>query len=127
MNIPIQLVSERELSGKLSFGGYSIRRLKQDIGPPKATPERLTRAKQIVRLAVDKPSLRHPRIARKSIPQAARHAFVGELASEFEQWLGFALAGQQASKQLSSLNSILSAMRLLKRRQLRRRRERRHP
>lgn len=39
--------TERELSGELSFGEYGIRRLKQDIGPPKATPERLTRAKQL--------------------------------------------------------------------------------
>jgi hypothetical protein len=42
--------TERELSGELSFGEYGIRRLKQDIGPPKATPERLTRAKQNVEL-----------------------------------------------------------------------------
>jgi hypothetical protein len=69
-------------------------------------------------------SLRRRHATRKSIPQSARLSFVGHLASELEEWLVFALAGQHARKQLDSLKSIISAMRLLKRQQLRRRRER---
>jgi hypothetical protein len=72
-------------------------------------------------------SLRRRHATRKSIPQSVRYIFISSLAHGFGQWLGFGPAGQEVSRQLISLKSILSAMRLLKRRQLRRRRERRHP
>ena len=73
-----------------------------------------------------KTSLRRRHAIRKSIPQSVRYVFISELAHGFGQWLVFALTGQEISRQLISLKSILSAMRLLKRQQLRRRRERRH-
>jgi hypothetical protein len=70
-------------------------------------------------------SLRRRHATRKSIPQSARLSFVEEVASEFEEWLSSALAGKHARDQLRSLKSIISAMRLLKRHQLRGRPQRR--
>jgi len=67
-------------------------------------------------------SLRRRHATRKSIPHGARLS-LGNLASELETWLGFALAGLHAGKQLDSLKSMISAMRLLKRQQQRRRPE----
>jgi hypothetical protein len=41
-------------------------------------------------------SLRRRQLPRKLIPQRARLSFVEEVASEFEEWLSSALAGQHA-------------------------------
>jgi hypothetical protein len=90
-----------------------MQQLKQDIGPPKATPERPTRAKQSVRLAVDKPCLRHLGIARKRIPLSARHAFVCSLADEMKRLLDLVDGGPA---ELAGLTGMLLAMRRIRNR-----------
>ena len=98
-----------------------MQQLKQDIGPPKATPERLTRAKQSVRLAVDKPSLCHLGIARKRIPLSARHAFVCSLADEMGRFLDLVDSGPA---ELAGLTGMLLAMRRIRSRPRRARHKR---
>jgi hypothetical protein len=73
---------------------------------------RLGRSKS-VRLAADKPSLRHPKIPRKKIPLSARHAFVCSLADEIGMALD--LIDSQHAK-FASLTGTLLVRRIRRRR-----------
>jgi hypothetical protein len=93
-------------------------KLEQNVGPPIATPERLTRAKQNVVLAGDNASL--PPASRFCKPFRAK--LTSALANEINLWLAIALADQSPDSQLASLTNTLLAMRWPKRTQLRLRR-----
>jgi hypothetical protein len=76
--------------------------LKQDIGPPIATPERLTRAKQIVGLGDRQVLVAADCQKRKRVWPPFHYRFVGSLAVEFELWLTSVLADQSPRKHLGA-------------------------
>ena len=84
--------------------------IEQDVGPPKATPERLTRAKQIVKLSDRLILLTSVSAERKGVCSAFQDRFVGSLTVELEFWLRSILAGQSQRSQLATLGGVLLAM-----------------
>jgi hypothetical protein len=99
--------------------------IEQNVGPPKATPERLTRAKQIVKLSNRQALLTSFSAERKGVYPPFQDRFVRSLTVELELWLTSVLADQTPHSQSATLRGTLVAIQRLRRAQLRRRRRRR--
>jgi hypothetical protein len=83
-------------------------KLEQDVGPPKATPERLTRAKQNVEFADDEVPVAPTRQFRK--PFAAR--LKTSLSALLANWLTDLLSAEPLAAQRASLARALRLMAL---------------
>ena len=83
---------------------------KLDTGPPKAMPERLTRAKQNVDWLDDKSSLRPVSPKRKRVYPPFRDRFIGSLTVEIRPLLTLIAAGNEQDVELATLIDTVRAM-----------------